>query len=452
MTQTADVVICGAGITGIAAAHFLGRAGVRNILLVDERPPLSFTSDHSTECYRNWWPDPAMQALMDRSIDLMETLADESGNIFHMNRRGYLYVTADESKVPELEAASRRISELGAGPLRIHSAESSSYQPSTPEGFHDSPPGADLLLGSELIRAYFPYLTGKAIAALHARRAGWLSAQQLGMYLLETGRRLGVRFESARVTGVDMANGRVNGVALNSGERIASPIFVNAAGPYLKAVGNLLGADLPVHTELHLKAAIKDPLGVVGRDAPLLIWNDAQTLPWEKDEREALSEDGETRWLTEVFPAGAHTRPEGAGDDILMLWEYQTKVMEPIDPPPMDEQYPEIALRGLAAMLPRMKEYFVRMPHPQLDGGYYTRTRENRPLVGPVDALRVDGAYVIGAVSGYGIMSACGVADLLAAHVMGGTLPAYASDLSPARYDDLNYRKKLETWGDSGQL
>ena len=45
-------------------------------------------------------------------------------------------------------------------------------------------------------------------------------------------------------------------------------------------------------------------------------------------EREALAEDDETRWLTETFPSGVHTRPEGAGNDILMLWEYQTKEME----------------------------------------------------------------------------------------------------------------------------
>jgi glycine/D-amino acid oxidase-like deaminating enzyme len=187
----------------------------------------------------------------------------------------------------------------------------------------------------------------------------------------------------------------------------------------------------------------------VGRDAPLLIWNDTQRLPWEDDEREALAEDDETRWLTGEFPSGAHTRPEGAGSDILMLWEYQTKVMEPVDTPAMDEQYPEIALRGLAAMLPRMKEYFARMPRPQLDGGFYTRTRENRPLVG---SMGVDGAYVIGAVSGYGIMSACGAADLLTAHVTGTKLPAYASDFAPARYDDPEYLKRLENWGESGQL
>ncbi len=449
MNRTTDVVICGAGITGVAAAHFLSKAGIKNILLVDERPPLSFTSDRSTECYRNWWPDAAMLALMNRSIDLMEELAQQSGNIFRLNRRGYLYVTGDESKIAELQSNSHQTSNLGAGPLRVHSSPSSDYLPAQPEGFHDSPTGADLLLGNDLIRKHFPYLTNRAVAALHARRAGWLSAQQLGMYLLETGRRRGVQFEAGRVAGVDVANGHVTGVTLSSGERVNSPIFINAAGPFLKAVGSMLHVDLPVHTEVHLKVAIKDALSVVGRDAPLLIWTDPQELPWEEEERQALAEDDETRWLTEAFPAGVHTRPIGAGDDILMLWEYQTKVQEPSDAPPMDEQYPEVVMRGLGAMLPRMKEYFARMPRPQLDGGYYTRTRENRPLVGP---MCVDGAYVIGAVSGYGIMSACGVGELLARHVSDAPLPSYASEMALSRYDDPEYQKKLENWGDSGQL
>jgi glycine/D-amino acid oxidase-like deaminating enzyme len=451
MTETTDVIICGAGITGVAAAHFLSKAGIKNILLLDERPPLSLTSDRSTECYRNWWPDAEMLGLMNRSIDLMEALADESGNVFRMNRRGYLYVTANESSIVNLEIASSRTSSLGAGPIRIHSSSSLYYQPSSAEGFHNRATGADLLIGNDLIHKYFPYITDRAVAALHVRRAGWLSAQQLGMYLLETARRRGVRFKSARVTSVDVENSRIKGVSLSSGERVDSPIFINAAGPYLKEVGKFVGMDLPVHTELHLKASVKDPLGVVGREAPLLIWTDPQSLPWEAKEREALAEDEETRWLTESFPSGVHTRPEGAGESqtILMLWEYQTKVMEPIWPPKMDEHYPEVALRGLSVMLPRMKEYFGRMPRPQLDGGYYTKTRENRPLVGPTG---VEGAYIIGAVSGYGIMSACGVGDLVATHVTGGKLPSYASAFELSRYEDPEYRKKLENWGENGQL
>jgi glycine/D-amino acid oxidase-like deaminating enzyme len=451
MSQTADILICGAGITGVAASHFLSKAGIRNILLVDERPPLSFTSDRSTEGYRNWWPDPEMLALTNRSIDLMETFADESGNVIRMNRRGYLYVTADESRIAELETAARATSSLGAGPIRVHSSAAASYEPASVEGFHDQPTGADLLIGNELIRKHFPYLTDRAVAALHVRRAGWLSAQQLGMYLLETARTRGVRFESGRVTGVDVANGHVTGVRLSSGERVASPIFINAAGPYFKEVGKLLGVDLPIQTELHLKAALKDPLGVVGREAPLLILADPQLLPWEEEERLALAEEDETRWLTDMFPSGAHVRPEGSGESqtILMLWDYQTRLMEPVWPPRLDEQYPEVVLRGLATMLPRLKEYFNKMPRPQLDGGYYTKTRENRPLVGP---MGVEGAYLTGAVSGYGIMSACGVGELLAAHVTGIELPSYAKAFELSRYDDIDYAKSLENWSTSGQL
>src|SRR5919206_2456438 len=102
MSETsADVVICGAGIAGIATAYHLTRRGVRDVVLVDERPPLSLTSDKSAECYRNWWPGPgdAMVAAMNRSIDLLEEQARESGNIFRLNRRGYLFASADPARV-----------------------------------------------------------------------------------------------------------------------------------------------------------------------------------------------------------------------------------------------------------------------------------------------------------------------------------------------------------------
>src|SRR6185503_3551843 len=106
-----------------------------------------------------------------------ETLADESGNVFHMNRRGYLFVASDEKKVTGLKTDSLRISSLGAGELRVHTFDQSSYIPAPSEGFHDAPGGADLLIGNDLIRRHFPYLTEHAVVALHTRRAGWLSAQ-----------------------------------------------------------------------------------------------------------------------------------------------------------------------------------------------------------------------------------------------------------------------------------
>jgi hypothetical protein len=49
-------------------------------------------------------------------------------------------------------------------------------------------------------------------------------------------------------------------------------------------------------------------------------------------------------------------------------------------------------------------------------------------------------------------MSACGVGDLLARQVTGSQLPAYSPAFDPARYQDVEYTKKLEQWSENGQL
>ncbi len=448
MSRKANVVICGAGIAGVSAAYHLARAGFKDILLVDPLSPLSLTSNMSTEGYRNWWPDPQLLALMNRSIDLLEQLAEESGNMFRMNRRGYLYVTGSPAKTEAFAERAARIANQGAGQLRTHSHTDASYSPNADLG---DASGADLLLDPALLHRHFGCLTDQALAALHVRRAGWLSAQQLGMYLLERARELGVRLESARVERVDQAGGRVKAAVLSSGERVECGMFVNAAGPFLKDVGRLLGVDLPVQTELHLKISFNDHLDIIPRNAPLMIWDDEQLLPWDDEERTALRSDPESLWLTELFPPGVHARAEGsnANQTVLMLWDYAAKPMEPTFPPPLDELYPELVLRGLSSMLPGLRRYFGRAPRPYIDGGYYVKTPENRLLVGP---LPVQGAYVIGALSGYGIMSCCAAGELLAAHVSGSALPDYASAFLFSRYSDPEYLKSLSLLDNSGQL
>ena len=119
----ADVVICGAGIAGISAAfHLSVKRGVKNILIIDDRPPLTLTSDKSTECYRNWWPGPgdAMVSFMNHSIDLLEALALETDNVFNLSRRGYLFLTGDVARADTLRDSAAEISQLGAGPLLVH--------------------------------------------------------------------------------------------------------------------------------------------------------------------------------------------------------------------------------------------------------------------------------------------------------------------------------------------
>ncbi|MCL5428224.1 MAG: FAD-binding oxidoreductase [Chloroflexi bacterium] len=449
---SADIVICGAGILGISAVYQL--AVVRkqpNILLIDERPPLTLTSDKSTEAYRNWWPGPgdAVVHLLNRSITLMEEMARQTNNLFHLNRRGYLYVTTDSASLLSLRASAEEASALGAGELREHSS-GSSYQAHRAEGF-DGPDGADLLTDSAFILRHFPYLSKEVAAVLHVRRAGWLSGQIYGMWMLEQAKENGVQLLNGRVAGVTTANGRVIGVDLSDGTQIATSIIINAAGPHLSAIGNLLGVEIPVTNELHLKAAFNDHLGALGRDAPLVICADPQRLDWTEEERVMLAEDPNSAWLLDTLPSGAHTRPEGdaAAQSILVLWDLHNESVEATFPIPEDPLYAELAVRGLVRILPGFGAYLKRMPRPQIDGGYYTKTQENRPLACP---LPIEGAYVIGAAAGYGIMAAAGLGELLAAHVVGDDLPDYAPMFDITRYSSPDYQRLLKNWGDSWQL
>jgi len=454
--RTADVVICGAGIAGVSAAYQLAvRHGVRDVMLVDERPPLTLTSDKSTEAYRNWWPGPddAMVSLMNRSIDLLEELATATGNRFLLNRRGYVYATSDPRRAAAYRTTGERASAQGAGPLRVHGAgtEAPSYVPHRPDGWLDQPEGADLIVDPALILELFPYLARDVRAVLHTRRCGWLSGQQLGMEQLEQARANGVRLLEGRITAVEVDGGRVGGVrvaAPGSEETIATRCFVNAAGPFLQPVSRLLGLELPIFSELHVKMSFRDHLGVVPRDAPLLIWEDPQHLSWSDEEARLLRESAATRWLTEEMPPGVHMRPEGT-EHVIILWPYHVgEVAEtfPIELPP---GYAEIALRGMTRLVPALEAYLDHLPTPFVDGGYYTKTRENRPLACP---LPVAGAFVHGALSGFGLMASSATAELLARHITGGALPDYAPAFDLRRYDDPAYLRSLERWGSAGQL
>ena len=100
-------------------------------------------------------------------------------------------------------------------------------------------------------------------------------------------------------------------------------------------------------------------------------------------------------------------------------------------------------------MVPELKRYFDPMPKPYVDGGYYTKTPENRPLIGPLD---IPGAYVCGAFSGFGIMAACASGELIAKHIVGDQLPSYSKAFNPIRYKDINYLNAIKTWDSNGQL
>ena len=166
------------------------------------------------------------------------------------------------------------------------------------------------------------------------------------------------------------------------------------------------------------------------RDAPFLIWDDPpgarveprrSGLPWPPTPRSA--------GCSSRSPGRAHAS-RGASPEsrtLLVLWSYDSAAADVVLPLPEPPHYTELVLRGMARMVPGFAGYLERMPRAYVDGGYYAKTRENRPLIGP---LPVDGAYVSSAYSGFGIMASCAGGELVAAHVTGSPLPGYAPAFS----------------------
>ena len=498
-----DFVVAGAGVAGLATARYIAAAQpTARIAIVTAHAPMSQTSSMSTECFRDHWPSPAMRAFMARSIELMSSHAAES-NAFRMARRGYLYASASPGVAAHLlseanschGAAVRRF----ATPADVVAAGRAPYSSNTPDAL-----GADVYTNSAAVRAAFPYLNDTIGAVLHARNAGWVvSAQTMGMDMLDAllarrgpdGSALTTVIRG-RVVGADLGSGgdRVRAVHVAAGPseagdssegaptRLACGSFINAAGPFLTSTHSALlstlgGGSLPVRREVHAKVVFRDVLRTIPRDAPQLILLDRAAPMWSADEIEHLAETvgpAMAARASGVMSGGAHLRPYGGegSDALLLLWEAWHHGIEADDPPPAVENYlerdlyPEVALRGLAHLVPSLAAYFDddaraslvrtsapgRTSHetqrpPFVDGGYYTKTEENHPLIGPAPGPQgqgsIAGATVCGALSGYGIMASHAAGELAAAYATGSSsLPlAYSPLLSPLRYQDAAFMR-----------
>ena len=443
--RTPEIAILGAGMAGVATAYQLAvREKLDHIVLIDALDPLSLTSAVGTQAYRNWWPGPddTMLRFVTRSIDLLEELAEESGNAFAMNRRGYLFASARPDRAEFLEKTARSVCGFGAGPFREHPG-TDPYPPYQAEGISRELDGIDFFRDPTALRKVFPDLTEQVIAAAHVRRCGWLDAKRLGAWLLKRAIASGVELRHGRVSKIDTEGGRFRRLHFEGGGSLEAGRLIVAAGPYLGELGRKLGLELPVFTELHAKMVLPDPENILPPDAPMMIWADPVRLPTEPPLQVASSDGGSQHELLDEYPPGAHFRPRGSGRDAeaMLIWTYHAEPCELEWPPPYDPLAAEVMLRGVSAMLPRARQLFARVSEGVVDGGFYCKTRENRPLIG---RLPVEDTFVIGALSGFGIMASQAAAELLSAHVHDKPLPGYASALAPERFEDPQFLAKLE--------
>lgn len=390
MRMRADVVIAGAGIAGIATAWQVAvRLGTTSTVIVDPRPPLSLTSDRPEANYRDWWPQPAMVALAHRSQALVESLL-AAGEDIDMNRRGYLYVTADPETADGFPGIVDRHVAAGVAATDVD------------------------LLGPDDLAARFPHLSQGIRGGIHARRAGSLDTVGLGRAMLRLAQAAGVRVVRGEVAGGAVAGGRLQDVEVAGPEgeyRISTDRFVNAAGPFAGQVARRFMADLDLETVLRQKVIVRDPLGIVPRDAPFTIGLDR----------------------TGGLPAGVHLKPDGplGADTIKLGWASDQTPADPVADPACPPDFPAIVLDRAATIVPGLRAYLGRPDVVAHDGGFYARTPDGLPVIGPHGP---EGCHVVGGLAGFGAMMACAAGEIAAASALGDTIPRSGEAFEPRRF------------------
>lgn len=417
--MTKPIVICGAGIAGVATAYYLLKNNSSaKVILVDKNQPLSFTTSKSGENYRDYWPQECMQKFVSRSILLMKELRATYGeDSFNMTESGYNFIShqKDNSIFSIDENSKKALVEI---------------------------------TDNDIIAKEFPYLDKKIEKIIRIKNAGKIDVYDLGNLLFREAKKMGLQFMQSEVISINKNIDDFT-VTLASNQTVNACQIVISSGPFINNIGNMLGLEFPIINTLQRKFIIPDPKNIIPKNMPFTIYADAQKLNWSQEEIEFFTSDEKLHWLLQEFPGGLHIKPESEG--IKLGWAFQTENETPEWNPKNFDLFPQAVLKGASRFIPELAAYEENIPNPIIEyAGYYTRTKENWPLIGPTEMKNV---FVIGALAGFGTMSACAAGELCANYMLeNDNLPSYAENFHPLRYDNPKMINEINNVKSDGQL
>jgi len=412
------IVICGAGIAGIATAYYLSQfLNKASIVLVDKNQPLSFTSSQSGENFGDYWPHHSMDKLCSRSIELMQILQQKFD--FTMSFSGYHFVSQHKEKPIFTDDSTPKFQARN-----------------------------NVKTDAKTIHKVHPYLSTNIQKSIFIKNAGYVDSIVMANAMFNEAKDNGVRLLEDEVIGLQKTNSGIQ-VKLKKNETISTDQLVIASGPFVNNLAKMLDIKFPVWNTLQRKIIIPDPLGIIPRNMPFTIFADKQYLNWSEEELNFFKSDESLNWLVQEFPGAIHIKPE-AGKRIKMGWAFSTDVVEPEWSIPKSTYFPQILLKGASHFIPALSAYAENIPTPLIEyGGYYNRTKENFPLIGPTP---LENVFVVGALAGFGTMAACAAGELCAFYLTEKTLPFYAPYFRPNRNENPEIRKEIAALSGDGQL
>ena len=372
----ADIVVIGAGIMGASIAFQLAKNSDRNVVVVDERPPVGGASGRTFGQIRQHYSNELMVRLAIRGFEVLNNWPAEVGyGDPRYVRLGYMLIVV----AAQVNACRRNI-ELGQS-LGVDTR----------------------FAGPDELKKIEPLLETDGLAGgAWEPNGGYIDVTRMVLSWLGAGQSRGLEVLSGvRVNAITTAAGKVSGIETAMG-RIEAPIVVNATGAWATDLLAPIGVDVPIERRRLDMAYLVQPPGKANIGACITDGNSNVVLRPDMG-----------RHMLAVAYAGV--MPE---------------VADPVGDAPAADHDAHLARidKAFAERLPACRGAEVA----RNVSGAYDVTPDYHPILGW--APNIDGLYLAVGFSGHGLKLSPAIGEVVASAVL-GCEPAFdISALRPTRF------------------
>ncbi len=357
MSNTADIIIIGAGVHGTSLAFHLAQRGVKPIVLERDFIGAGATG-RSSGLVRMHYDVRQDSELAWVSFGYFRNWAERIGGECGFTRTGFLQIVAREDE----EA------------LRKNTA------------MHQNIGIASFLISADDVKRLAPsFVTDDFDVAAYEPESGYADPTGTTNAFMAAARAKGARLvQDCEVTGIQVEGGKVKGVETSQGA-FSGPVIVNAAGAWADKLNAMVGLDLPFTTWRHDTMFVSRPKEM-GPSHPAVI----------------------------DFPNEMYYRPETGG---LMLVGLEDG--NPLgDSPDGDTDHAikgfvERAIERICQRIPVMENSYLHTAH----GGYDGITPDQHPLLGQAGP---EGFYLQCGMSGTGFKIAPAIGLCMSEFILDG--------------------------------
>jgi len=245
----ASAVVIGGGVTGASVAYHLARLGWSEVLLLERRRFTCGTTWHAAGLVGTMRASESHARLAQYSMSVIRDLEAETGQATGFRQVGSLSVAHSQARFEELRRVAAMNNAFGVTRVDIVTAE-------------------------EAKSLWPPLEAGDLLGASWVAHDGHASPVDVTAAYLEGARMHGARcLEGVTVTGFEVRDARVRAVDTSHG-RVGCEFVVNAAGMWSRALGRMLGVNVPLHACEHYYAHT-EKLPDLPADLPVMRDHDA---------------------------------------------------------------------------------------------------------------------------------------------------------------------------------